>query len=102
MGAIIKNQFRTFLRNPGSIFMFVFPLVMIVTLISVENVLDIPQSAKQAGLLVIYANLIVIGVMSVINSSFGSNFMELRTSSLIKRLGTTQVTKSQLLTGYVL
>ncbi len=99
MGAILKNQFRTFLRNPGSMFMFIFPLVMVVTLISVVNA---TPGTGQKELMAIYASLLTIGVMSVVNTSFGANFMELRTSSLIKRLGTTQITKPQLLMGYVL
>lgn len=101
MTAIIKMQARTFLRNPSSVFFIIFPIIMMTVLGSVSTNNLAPEAASQAMLLVI-TNVITITAMSTLLTNFGSNFMELKRSVIIKRLGSTQVTKFEALAGFMI
>ncbi len=101
MTAIIKMQARTFLRNPSSVFFIIFPIIMMTVLGSVSTNGLPPEAASQTMLIVI-TNVITITTMSTLLTNFGSNFMELKRSVIIKRLGSTQVTKFEALTGFMI
>ena len=103
MWTIIKMQARTMRRNPSIFFIVIFPIVMVSVLSSVAiNTAGSDQIAQEAALLGVLASVLVITILSSVNNYFGSNFMELKQSIIIKRLGSTQVTKTDAMAGFLL
>ncbi len=117
MFTIIKMQARSILRNPASFFIVVFPLILVPVLTSVavfgfENGLlqtftdpaQVTQATEEFNsvLAIVLSSVIAITILAAINNSFGSNFMELKKSIIIKRLGSTQVTKTNAMLGFLL
>ncbi len=105
MFTIIKMQARSILRNPASFFIVVFPIILVSVLTSVAlaNASTLGTEEQLNGVLsIVLSSVIAITVLSAINNSFGSNFMELKKSIIIKRLGSTQVTKTSAMLGFLL
>lgn len=94
MWSIFKFQYHTWIKNPGSLFSFAIPLLLLLVMA--------PMTASgSVDLTTITGNIITINLISTGLMGFGFSMFELKKSVIFKRIGSTQVTKSQAILGFI-
>ncbi|BDV03726.1 MAG: hypothetical protein HPPSJP_4470 [Candidatus Hepatoplasma scabrum] len=105
MFALYKMQARVWFKNPFSYFSFIFATFFLVVLGAISAVQDTTSGAsdQQVQLLVQTSFGMAISAMIISSANnFGFTIFNLRDSILLKRIGATKITKTQVISEIVL
>jgi len=86
MFSLIKLQAVTGMKNPATYMAFVLPLLLVAVMGSIGVTND------QSYMLLI-GNIIAINLIAITMMTFGYTLMDMKKSVIIKRIGSTSITK---------
>ena len=90
MLAVMNLQWKAYWKGPGPFFTFGFSILLIAVFGSVQPL----QSLVPA--------MVGLNIANISMFSFGNNFMELKNSTIVKRMGSTPITKSEFILGLLI
>jgi hypothetical protein len=93
MFALLRLQFKSFIGNPASMFALIMPVIFV-------SVLATTMAGSEQAYTSIIANALIINLMSTLMFTFGTNLMEMKNSSLMKRIGSTSITKTGVIASF--
>ncbi len=96
MWPLIKLQFRAWIKSPSPVFTFMIPTIFLLIMqpIAEASALDTNDITS------IIASVVTITMISAGLMNFGFTMFELRKSVIMKRIGSTQMSKPEALVGF--
>ncbi|NQX83895.1 MAG: ABC transporter permease [Mycoplasmataceae bacterium] len=90
MWSVIKLQAKAYRNSVGPVFTFVFSLIFLLLFGSTQPLYSLVPS------------MVGMSIANISMFSFGNNFIELKNSSVVKRMGSTPITKTEFITGMII
>ncbi|BDV02222.1 MAG: hypothetical protein HPAVJP_1110 [Candidatus Hepatoplasma vulgare] len=102
MFALYKLQAKIFLKGPTLIFLIVSSIIYLLVFGSIVKYSGLSPDQQQVSLLLVFGSVTAISLMNIALNTFGYSFFDMKNSVLIKRIGATNLTKIDVLTGFIL
>lgn len=97
MKALLKLEFKTLFKNPASLFYVLFPVMLLLVLPPTMGQVDADGNVNIAS---IVSSVISISLMSNLTMTFGFALLELKKSVILKRIGSTSITKFEAMSTF--
>lgn len=102
MGSLYKLITKTNIKSPALAFPLVFPLIMLLMYSVMIQPDLLLQSQVNSAILVMFITAVSLTTMQSGLMGFGFNFIKLKKSVMLRRIGATKLTKAQVLGAVVL
>lgn len=93
MWALIKLQAKTMIKNPASLFMLIMPLIFV-------SIMGTSMAENDQAYTQIIGNVITMNLIAVTMMTFGYTLFEMKKSIIMKRIGSTQITKTRAMMAF--
>lgn len=100
MIALFKLEFKTLFKNPASIFYILMPVMLLLVLPPSMGIKDPATGLVDIGSIV--SSVVSISLISNLTMTFGFALLELKKSVILKRIGSTSITKLEAMSTFFL
>lgn len=93
MWALIKLQAKTMIKNPASMMMIIMPILFI-------GIMGTTFGTEKGSMNQIVGNIVTMNMIAVTMMTFGYTLFEMKKSIIMKRIGSTQITKTRAMMAF--